>query len=263
MKYLGVWLISVLYFFALSASLTYLFIPGVLRVSGIGNTVIGILLIVVTVLVWYVSTSYLFKILPPRVSPELNGSTFAENMRGLPKLIGVLVIFGAVFVVLSGLISLLLPRAVFPGNQPLAADLINICVTILAVISLPFYMRTFAGYAGGDRGFLPLLSGNVRLGWLLYLKYLGIGAAAFAIAYLVRYLTYGAAASAGAMSIPMGGVIMHDNAGTLMALVLTSLVLGAALLLAWKVYTVEKDRQEDQNVYEDEAAIVIEGMTER
>jgi len=187
LKHLVVWLISVIYFFVLSISLTYLFVPGIISLV-FGVYGIGILLIVITALIWYAATAYFLSIAPPRVFTASSGGTFTENLRGLPKLIGVLAIFGVIFVVLSGIITSIVSGAVFPGDSSSAASLINICVIIFAVISLPFYMRAFAGYAGGDRGFGPLLFGSVRMGGLLYLKYLGIGTAVFVLAFFVRYI---------------------------------------------------------------------------
>ena len=242
MKHVVVWLFTVLYFFVLSASLTYLFIPGILRVSGAGDISAGILLIVGAAIVWYAATAFFLTVLPPRVFTGLRGIAFSENIRCLPKLIGVLAIFGVAFAVLSRLIILIIWNAVFHGDISLAAGTVNICMIVLALASLPFYTRAFAGYAGGDRRFGTLLSGSIRIGGLLYLKYLGMGVAAFVLAYFVRYLTPRDTAPSG-----------------IGALVLTALVLGAALLLAWKAYAVEKRCRASQDAREDDT----EEMTER
>jgi len=65
-----------------------------------------------------------------------------------------------------------------------AVGTVNICTVCIAVLTLPFIMQAFTTFAGGVWDIWPLLKGSFRMGALLYVKYLAIGAVSFGFAYL-------------------------------------------------------------------------------
>jgi len=140
----------------------------------------------------------------------------AESVKKLPKLLAVLGIFIAVFAAVSGLISIIVFNIV---KTPSPVALVNLLIAIFAILTLPFLIAAFTEYAGGERYIGPLFKKSIRMDAFLYFRYLGIGAVSFIISGLIRYF------------IP---IVIID-------LILSAFVLGAALLLAFRIY--EKRRE--------------------
>lgn len=55
---------------------------------------------------------------------------------------------------------------------------------------LPFYARAICGFISGESVFRALLIGSIKMGRLLYLKFLALSAVVYALSYLVRLLPY-------------------------------------------------------------------------
>ena len=219
-KTIKIWLLSALYFFVLSFVITILFLPGVERIVSPGDIGPGLLLVILAAAVCYTATAIFLGSVPGMVFPGASKRTIGEGFKTMPRLLAVLGIFIAIFAVISGFVSLFVFQAVYSGTpNPAATSVVNTCIAIIIILSLPLYIRAFSGHAGGEKGFRKLLSGAVRMGGLLYIKFLAIGVVCFGLSYLIRVLT-------GTLPIP---------ASILIGSLLTALVLGAALLVSWRI----------------------------
>ena len=220
MKDFTTWLYGSAYFLVLSILTTYVFLTGLGYIQGAGNTGVGVLLIALAVAGGYVATAYFLKEAPPRFFGGASSRTFSHSVRALPCLIGVFAVYAACFAALSGIASLIAFQAISPSDPETASGWASIFVICLALLTLPFIIFSFAGFANGEKGFAALLKGSLHMGCPMYLKYLAAGAASLGLAYLIRLFA--------------GGAI--EPIGTIATLVLSSIVLGAALLLAWRLF---------------------------
>gem|GEM_PF-2727545 len=214
------WLLSTAYVLVFSLALSYLFFPGVMSVSA-GNVPVGIVFICLSTFVCYFSTAIYLAFFPKQVLTGLCERTFSESFTSLPKLIAVLGIFALGFAVLSGLVSVLVFYVLAAGlseaerQTPVLAG-----VVIVLLLSLPFFARAFSGFAAGEMDFKRLFTGSLRVGAALYLRYLVLSAIVFGLALMLRVFI---PASAG-------------PAASLLTLILTSLVFGAAIPASWIIY---------------------------
>ena len=209
------------YFLILSIAITFLFLPGYEHAIGSGAIFPGIIFIVLAVLLCYFVTVFFLKYTPPNIFPGTVSRTLTGSINKLSGLVLVLVVFAAAFAILAGLVTLLIYRVFFSGVIGPALNAINISIVIIVILSLPFFISAFSLYASGESAVKPLFTGSVHMGGLLYIKYLAIGAIAFGLAYFIHVL------AGGLPGIP--GVIVTQ--------ILTSLVLGAALIVSWRIYS--------------------------
>jgi len=160
--------------------------------------------------------------------PDIKTETIKETYRALPKLILALGIFTGIFAVLSGLVSVLVFYVFTAGiPEPDRRFPVMVCVYVIILVSLPFFIRAAAGFAAGDRGFNSLFKPSFRMGASLYFKFLLIGLIAFIISFLIR-LT------------PLN---KFGTVGDIIVLILTSVILGVLAALAWNIYRRDLERR--------------------
>ena len=211
--------LSVLYFLALMLSLGFLFLPGLSTIYN--GSFSGASQVILTVLIWYLSSALYFKSVPRQFFVSVRKTSFSKSFKELPSLIGVMAVFVCAFAVISGLISTLVFYVLASGQEEPARRLpVTAAVLLITLLSAPFFIRAFAGFASGDKDFLTLLAGSVRMGGLLYVKYLALGVVSFALSYLIRLL-------------PFSG---SGAAGTAVTLILTSIVFGVLVYVSWRIY---------------------------
>ena len=214
-----VWLASFSFFLVLSLSVAYILIKGMQSISGYGSTGAGILFVCLAIAICYVATAFYLKAAPPKIFNGTASRTLSDVFRDLPKLLGVFFIFIVIFSVISGLLSVLIFYGLASGiPEETRRTPINICVIIIAILSIPFFTQAFAEFASGENNFKTLLKNSFRIGLLRYAKYLGTGAIAFGLAMLIRMLFF---------------QIGAEPLSTLLSLIITSAVLGIAVPITW------------------------------
>ncbi|MCL2111644.1 MAG: hypothetical protein FWH32_05290 [Clostridiales bacterium] len=219
------WLRCAGYALVLAFVLAFLFLPGVRFLFDNGNTGLGISLVCVSCFAYYVATTYFLKSVPHRYIKTASQHTFAESFRTLPALMGVFGIFAVAFAVLTGIIAVVV--YIVASSSGLAASweaVFVACEIVLAILTLPFFMRAFAGFAGGEKDRRRLLSASIHIGGLPYVKHLVLGAATIGILELIWLLTEG-------MSAPMGMFVLC---------ILAAALGGAAILLVWRIHSVKR-----------------------
>jgi hypothetical protein len=227
---MALWVKSTIYFFLLSVAVTFMFMPGLDFAVAHEPVPTGVLLIILAFAVCYVLTAFFLKVAPGEIFANAPRRTFAELLRSLPKLIGILVIFALAFAVISGLLALLLYYVIFAGLSPIERKTpIFIATAILVVLSSPFFARSFAIFASGESRFRPIFANSLRMGGRLYIKYLLLGTVSFGLALLIRLVL-------SELPEPFGLILM---------LALTSLVFGVAIPLSWMFG--EDGRREGEN----------------
>lgn len=218
---ISLWLRSMVFFLVLSFSVVLLFVSGLDAINNNGSMLTGIVLVTLAVVICYLAAAIFLRNTPAQVYKRTQGRTISAILKTLPKLVITYIIYIIVFSVISGLISLLIYYVILAGvpeadrRTPLLA-----LVIVIVILSLPFFSKAFAVFAGSDISFKILLLDSIKMGMPQYVKYLVLGAASFGLAYLIRVLTVGAA----------------DPVELILTLVLTSFVIGVAIPLALVIH---------------------------
>ena len=227
--HVGLGLKSTGFFLVLSLTISYLMLPGFLIISD--PALIAILKIVCGAAICFAATGIFLARAPAAFFPDVGAGSFKDTYRTLPKLILILGIFAGVFAVISGLVSVLVFYVFSVGiPEPDRRFPVMICIYIVILASIPFFIRAFTGFAAGDRCFKSLLKSSVRMGGPLYLKILIIGLIAVFLSFLIRLLP----------------ITAPEPAGDIITLALTSVVLGAATAASWIIFRKDTERRAEE-----------------
>jgi hypothetical protein len=211
--------LSAVFFLVFSLSINFLILPGLSPAAG--TIPLWIISVAAGLIVCYIAAGIFLNKAPAVLFADPEAKKLSETFRDLPKLVLTLGIFTFAFAVISGLVSVLVFYVFAAGSpEPDRRFPVMISVYIIIILSLPFFIKAFTGFAAGDTSFGSLLKSSIGMGAPLYLKFLVIGAVAFFLSFLIRFTpidTLGAA-------------------GDIIVFVLTSIVLGMGTAAAWTVY---------------------------
>jgi len=212
------------FFLVFSFCLSYLILP--LFSSAAAAIPPVIIAAIIGIIACYIASGIFLNKAPAPFFPDA-GVTLKETFRTLPKLVLILGIFTGVFSAISGLVSVLVFYAITAGiPEPSRRFPVMVCVYVIILLSLPLFIRAVSGFASGDRGFRSLLKSSLRMGAPLYMKFLLIGTAAIILSFLIR-LT------------PLAAL---GTAGTVITLILTSIILGILTAAAWNIFKRDIER---------------------
>ncbi len=142
---------------------------------------------------------------------------------GLFRLTCVLLLYAIGFSVLCGLLSVLIYYVILAGLPESDRRMpVLVMIAVVLVLSLPFYARAICGFISGGHSFKQLLTGSLKMGRPLYLKYLVLCAAVYGLSWLIRLLP-----------------VTADLA--VLQLILTAVVIILSLPLAYRIFKKDKD----------------------